>query len=78
MRTSKSVRHPLREIVYRFNDPIWVADTAIRAVTTVWDRFSPSTFAGLYRKIRSHTMCSNARLRAIPRGEICRAEQRGG
>ncbi len=68
MRTSKAIRHPLREIVYRFNDPIWVADTAIRAVTTVWGRFSPSTFAGLYRKIRSHTMCSNARLRALFRG----------
>lgn len=62
------IRHPFREILHRSSDPAWVADTAVRAVTTGWDQFSPSTFAGLYRKVRRHTMCSKTRLRALFRG----------
>jgi hypothetical protein len=62
------MRHPLKEILRRSSDPALVADSVIRAVVNTWDRISPSEFSVLYRQIRSHTMCSNARLRALYRG----------
>lgn len=62
------VKHPMREILHRMSDPALVVDTAVRGVTKAWDLVSPSEFSRLYRKIRTHTMCSNARLRGLHRG----------
>ena len=62
------VKHPLREILHRMSDPALVADTAVRGMTKAWDLVSPSEFSRLYRKIRAHTMCSNARLRGLFHG----------
>jgi hypothetical protein len=62
------IKHPMREILYRMSDPALVLDTTIRGMTTIWDLMSPSEFSRSYRKIRSHTMCSNARLRGLYRG----------
>ena len=59
------MRHPLKEILQRSRDPALVADTVRRAVVEAWDLISPSRFSVLYREIRGHTMCSNARLRAL-------------
>jgi len=61
-------RHPLKELVRRAGDPEWVADTALRFAVRTWDLVSPSEFSALYRRIRSRTMCSNARLRGLYRG----------
>ena len=61
----RPIRHPLKEILRRSTDTALVADTAIRAVVNVWDLISPFPFSHLYRKIRSRTMCSNARLRGL-------------
>jgi len=61
------IKHPLREILHRLSDPALVADTVIRGIMTAWDSVSPSDFAHLYRKIRTHTMCSDARLRSLYR-----------
>ena len=60
--------HPPREILYRLRDPRLIADTALRALVETWDLISPLEFSVLYRKVRSHTMCSNARLRSLYRG----------
>jgi hypothetical protein len=60
--------HPWREILRRARDPRLVADTALRTLTTAWDRVSPSEFSSFYRLIRNHTMCSNARLRGLYHG----------
>src|ERR1700692_4008416 len=57
--------HPAREILYRLRDPRLVADTALRALVETWDLISPLEFSVLYRKVRSNTMCSNARLRGL-------------
>jgi predicted O-methyltransferase YrrM len=62
------IKHPWREILHRLNDPALVADTTIRTMTKVWDMVSPSKFSHLYRKIHTHTMCSNARLRSLYHG----------
>jgi O-methyltransferase len=62
------IKRPVQEVIYRLQDPGLVADTLIRGCTSVWDRISPSEFSRLYRRVRSHTMCSNARLRALHRG----------
>src|SRR5882672_132321 len=61
-------RRPLREILYRLRDPALVADVLVRGCTTLWDRVSPSEFSRTYRQVMGHTMCSNARLRALHRG----------
>lgn len=58
-------RHPWREILQRARDPRFVADSALRALTQGWDLVSPSEFSSLYRQVRTHTMCSNARLRGL-------------
>jgi Macrocin-O-methyltransferase (TylF) len=58
-------RHPMREILYRASDLRLVTDTARRAVTKAWDLVSPLEFSVLYRQVRRHTMCSNARLRGL-------------
>ena len=60
-------RHPWREILQRARDPRFVADSAFRAITQGWDLISPSEFSSLYRQVRAHTMCSNARLRGLYR-----------
>jgi hypothetical protein len=60
--------HPLREVLHRFSDPRFVVDSGVRALTQVWDLISPLPFSVLYRKVRSSTMCSNARLRALHEG----------
>jgi O-methyltransferase len=65
---ARRVKHPLKELVQRARDPEWVADTALRLVVDSWDRVSPSEFSSLYRRIRTRTMCSNARLRGLYRG----------
>jgi len=60
--------HPLREVLHRFSDPRFVVDSGVRAMTQAWDSVSSSPFSVLYRKVRAHTMCSNARLRALHEG----------
>ena len=60
-------RHPWREILQRARDPRLVGDTALRAVMQAWDLVSPSEFSSLYRRVRTHTMCSRARLRGLHR-----------
>jgi Macrocin-O-methyltransferase (TylF) len=59
--------HPWREILYRARDPRFVVDGARRVMMQGWDRISPSEFSSLYRQVRTHTMCSNARLRGLYR-----------
>jgi predicted O-methyltransferase YrrM len=59
--------HPWREILHRSRDARFVADCGLRALTEAWDLISPSEFSSLYRQVRSHTMCSNARLRGLYR-----------
>ncbi len=61
-------RHPFKELARRACDPEWVADVALRLVMRTWDRVSPSEFSSLYRRIRTRSMCSNARLRGLYRG----------
>jgi hypothetical protein len=63
----KPLRHPFKEIVQRFSDPALVADTVMRTAVKTWDLISPAEFSVLYRQIRTHTMCSNTRLRALYR-----------
>lgn len=60
--------HPLKELAYRARDPEWIADTVFRLALRAWDLVSPSDFSRLYRRVRTHTMCSNARLRGLYRG----------
>lgn len=60
-------KHPWREILHRVRDPLFVADSALRTVMQGWDRISPSEFSSVYRQVRTHTMCSNARLRGLYR-----------
>jgi hypothetical protein len=60
-------RHPWREIFHRVRDPRFLADSALRTVMQGWDRVSPTEFSSLYRRVRAHTMCSNARLRGLYR-----------
>jgi hypothetical protein len=60
--------HPVKEILYRLRDPEVVADTAIRSAAEAWHLISPSEFSSLYRRVRRHTMCSPARLRALHQG----------
>jgi Macrocin-O-methyltransferase (TylF) len=55
----------MREILYRARDFGLVTDTARRVVSMAWDRVSPLEFSVLYRQVRFHTMCSNARLRGL-------------
>jgi O-methyltransferase len=69
-------RWSLREILYRLRDPALVADVFVRSGTSLWDRVSTSEFSRFYRKVQSHTMCSNARLRALHRG-VCHVVQGG-
>jgi hypothetical protein len=64
---AKRGSHPLREILYRIRDPRFVADSLLRAGLGAWDRVSPSQFSRLYRQVRTHTMCSNSRLRGLYR-----------
>lgn len=66
--STSPIKHPWREIWHRLSDPALVADTMLRTVTKGWDMVSPLEFSRLYRKIQSHTMCSNARLRSLYRG----------
>ena len=61
-------RHPVKVLVQRARDPEWVADATLALVLRTWDLVSPSEFASLYRRVRSHTMCSDARLRGLYRG----------
>ncbi len=60
--------HPIKEILYRLRDPELVTDTVMRSAAEAWQLVSPSEFSGLYRQVRSHTMCSVARLRALYEG----------
>ena len=60
-------RHPWQEIVQRARDPRFLADSALRTAMKAWDLVSPSEFSSLYRRVRAHTMCSNARLRGLYR-----------
>lgn len=61
-------QHPFREILHRARDPRLAVDTALRTISKCWDLVSPSEFSSLYRQVRTHTMCSNARLRGLYRG----------
>lgn len=65
--TTQRGQHPWREILHRARDPHFVADSALRIVMQGWDLASPSEFSSLYRQVRTHTMCSNARLRGLYR-----------
>jgi O-methyltransferase len=65
--TAQPVRHPWREVLCRARDPRFVADSALRVMMRGWDLVSPSEFSRLYRRVRTHTMCSNARLRGLYR-----------
>lgn len=67
LRAARSGRHPWREILHRAGDPGFLADSALRAVMLGWDLVSPSEFSSLYRQVRTHTMCSNLRLRGLHR-----------
>lgn len=69
-------RHPWSEILYRVRDPRFVADSLFRAGLGAWDRVSPSEFSRLYRQVRTHTMCSNARLRGLHRSVRYVVEQK--
>jgi len=60
-------QHPWREILHRARDPRLVIDTGLRTLMQAWVSFSPSEFASLYRQVRSHTMCSIARLEGLYR-----------
>ena len=60
-------KHPWREVLHRARDPRFVADSALRLATEGWDLVSPSEFSAMYRQVRAHTMCSNARLRGLYR-----------
>jgi len=40
----------------------------MQGIDTLWHSISPSEFSSLYRRVRAHTMCSNARLRGLYRG----------
>ena len=60
-------KHPWREVLHRARDPRFVADSAVRLATQGWDLVSPSEFSAMYRQVRAHTMCSNARLRGLYR-----------
>ena len=60
--------HPFKEILYRLRDPGLVADTVMRSAAEAWHVISPSEFSGLYRQVRSHTMCSPARLGTLHQG----------
>src|SRR3974377_874615 len=59
--------HSWREILYRIRDPRFLGDSLLRAGLGSWDRVSPSQFSRLYRQVRTHTMCSNSRLRGLYR-----------
>jgi O-methyltransferase len=59
--------HPWREILHRSQDPRLVIDTARRGLAQAWNLVSPTEFASLYRKVRTDTMCSVARLRGLYR-----------
>lgn len=65
LRSPERGLHPWREILHRARDPRFVADAIQRLAMQGWDRVSPAEFSSLYRQIRAHTMCSNARLRGL-------------
>ena len=68
LQVARPVQHPMQEILYRSRDPRLLADTVARVVMKGWDLISPADFSVLYRRVRCHTMCSNARLRALYHG----------
>jgi hypothetical protein len=76
LRSPERSLHPWREILHRTRDPRFVADGARRVAMQLWDRISPSEFSSMYRQIRAHTMCSNARLRGLYNAVHC-VEDRG-
>lgn len=65
---NKRAGHSWQEIRHRAKDPLLLADFALRTLTNGWHLISPSEFSSLYRQVRTHTMCSNARLRGLYRG----------
>ncbi|MBZ5679983.1 MAG: TylF/MycF family methyltransferase [Acidobacteriia bacterium] len=70
------MRHPLPELLYRARNPGFVADSAIRATTYLWDLVSPFEFSVLFREVQPYTMCSSARLRGLYRAVRYVAENR--
>jgi predicted O-methyltransferase YrrM len=64
-RPERRGQHPWREILHRARDPRLVVDTGLRMLMQAWLSLSPSEFALLYRQVRSHTMCSVARLNGL-------------
>src|ERR1039458_7479579 len=72
------MRHQPRKLLYRARDPEFVADSAIRAMTYLWDFVSPFEFSVLFRQVQPYTMCSNARLRGLYRAVRYVAEKRVG
>jgi len=65
---AERIKHPTQELFHRIHDPVWIADSTLRVLTQMWDAISPSQFSRLHRRIRRHTMCSNARLRGLYHG----------
>ncbi len=70
------MRHQPRKLLYRARDPEFVADSAIRAMTYLWDLVSPFAFSAHFRQVQPYTMCSNARLRGLYRAVRYVAENR--
>ena len=70
------MRHQPRKLLHRTWDPEFVGDTAIRAMTYLWDLVSPSEFSVLFRQVRAHTVCGSARLRGLYRAVRYVAENR--
>jgi hypothetical protein len=67
LRSPERGLHPWREVLHRARDPRFLADALQRLAMQGWDRVSPAEFSSLYRQVRTHTMCSNARLRGLYR-----------
>jgi O-methyltransferase len=65
---STRVQHPWREILHRARDPRLIVDFAIQTAMQGWNLVSPAEFSSLYRQVRTHTMCSDARLRGLYEG----------
>ena len=55
----------LREILYRAKNPAFVGSVILRRLLELYNQFSPSEFARLYRRVSDITMCSPARLRGL-------------
>lgn len=65
MMAGRRGEHARQEILFRARDPRFLADNVLRVLVQTWSLVSPSEFASLYRRVRTFTMCSQARLRGL-------------